>query len=188
MLTMIDNLLGTPVMSLQTGTQLASTSSVIVDPRQLVVSAFYVEGPQMARKQTVIHPADIREISDIGLIVDSDAKLMQLDDLVRLQQVIDFRFELKGLKVVDEDGRKHGKVSSYAIDPETFTVQQLYTTESLLRSFSSVGKIIHRNQIVSVDNERVTIKSTKTKVTEVEKTPQQHAFVNPFRKTEQPEG
>lgn len=188
MLTMIDNVIGVPVMSLQTGTRLAHTSDVIVDPRQLTIAALYVEGPLVSVRPSVVYPSDIREISDIGFIVDSDSKLMPLDGLVRLQEIIDFDFVLKGARVVDEDGKKHGKVSNYAIDPESFTIQQLYTTESLFRSFSNVGRIIHRSQIVAIHENVVVIKSTATKVSADTSLASSPSFVNPFRHAEQPEG
>lgn len=184
---MIDNVIDVPVMSLQTGTRLAETTGVIVDPRQLTVVALYVNGPMVTEKPSVLYPSDIREISDIGFIIDSEAKLMPLDGLVRLQEVIDFGFKLEGVKVVDEDGKKHGKVSSYAIDPDSFTIQQIYTSESMLRSFSSVGKIIHRSQVVAVHNDELVIKSTKTKVQAQETLNSTANFVNPFRNVGQPE-
>lgn len=189
MLTMIDKFIGLPIMSLQTGSRLAETTGVIIDPRQLTVAAMYVDGQTLTEKPSVLHPVDIREVSDIGLIIDDESKLMPLDGLVRLQETIDFDFKLEGLRVVDEDGKKHGKVSDYAIDPLSFTIQQIYTSQSLFRSFSSVGKIIHRSQVVSVNNDELVIKSTKTKVEAAEQAPSlSQNFVNPFRQTEQPEG
>ena len=76
MLIAIDNLIGIPVMSLQTGTQLAETTAALVDPRQLTIAAFYVDGPGLEESPSILHPGDIRELSDIGIIVDSTEKLM----------------------------------------------------------------------------------------------------------------
>ncbi len=176
-------------MSLQTGTRLATATEAIIDPRTLQVVALFVDGPLLSSKPAVLHTIDIRELSDIGIIVDSDAKLMPLDDLVRLQTVLDYNFELVGLRVADEQGHKLGKVKSYVVDLINFEVQQVYTEHSLLRSFNTIGSTIARSQIVSVDNAKMVVQSPR--ISEKVKKPANQQplvpFVNPFRGSSQPE-
>ena len=182
MLVTIESLTKTPVMSLQTGAKLAETTGAIVDPRQLVVSSFYVEGPGLETNPCVLHPDDIREISEVGLIVDDADKLTSLDGLVRLQQVIDFGFSLIGLKVIDEHKRKLGKVTSYGIDTTTFTIAQVYTEQTMFRSLTSSGNTINRSQIVSVSNDVMIVQSpTATEKGTYETAAPDPGFINPFR-------
>lgn len=159
MLIAIDNLIGQPIMSLQTGTELATTTGVIVDPRQLTIAAFYVEGQGLEQSPSVLHPVDIRELGELGIIVDDTSKLMSLDGLVRLQEVIDFDFELLGLKVVDEQKRRLGKVSGYGVETDSYTIIQIYTEQSLLRSISTMSGTIHREQIVSVNKNEMVVQA-----------------------------
>jgi uncharacterized protein YrrD len=182
MLISIENLLDIPVMSLQTGSQLAETTAAIVDPRQLTIAAFYVEGAGLEESPSILHPVDIRELSDIGMIVDDADKLMSLDGLVRLKEVIDFEFELIGLKVVDEHKRKLGKVSGYSIETTDYTIVQIYTEQSLLRSISTMSNTIHRSQVISVSNKQMVVQAptVRDEVKQVAKDARQ-AFVNPFR-------
>ena len=182
MLIAIDTLIGAPVMSLQTGTQLAATSAAIVDPRQLAVVAFYVEGSGLEQSPSILHPGDIRELSDIGMIIDSAEKLMSLDGLVRLQEIIDFEFELIGLKVIDEHKRKLGKVASYSVETTGYSIMQVYTEQSLIRSLSTMGNTIHREQIISVNNEVMIVQSPTVRegVKKAAKDAS-NVFVNPFR-------
>ncbi len=189
MLRPVETFLSVPVMSLQTGAELARTTGIIVDPRQLTVVALYVDGPLVSEHPSILHPSDIRDISAIGFIIDDESKLMSLEGLVRLREIIDFEFELIGLKVVDEDGKKHGKVSTFVINPETFTIEQLSTSQSILKSLGTVGRVINRSQIVSVSNEKIVVKSTRI-TDEVKETARQatQQFINPFRGNEQPEG
>lgn len=183
MLIPIDRLIGLPIMSLQTGTELARTTGVIIDPRQMKLAAFYVDGHLLEAHPSVLHPSDIREFSDIGLIVDNSERLMSMDGLVRLQEIIDFGFELKGTKVIDEQGRKLGKVADFALEPGDFTVQQLYTHQSILRSLGTMSNVIHRSQIVSVRNDQIVVKSPTVRDEAKGATASQPArpFVNPFR-------
>lgn len=181
MLLPIDRLIDTPIMSLQTGTELARTLAVIIDPRQMRIAAFYVDGPLLEEHPSILHPVDIREVSDIGLIVDNSDRLMALDGLVRLQEVIDLDFELKGIKVVDEHKRKLGKVADYAIEPGDFTIQQLYTHQSLLRSFGTASNVIHRSQIIAVKKDRIIVKSPTVQEPAQATVAESAQFINPFR-------
>jgi len=174
-------------MSLQTGGELARTTSPIIDPRKMVIVAFYVEGKLLETSPSILHVSDIRELSDIGLIIDDSDKLMGTDGLVRLQEIIDFHFTLNGIKVVDERGHKLGKVSDYSIEPEGYTIQQLYTEQSIIKSLSQVSNVIHRSQIVSVTNEKIVVRSATVPTEEVEQKALSQAFVNPFRQKPQHE-
>lgn len=180
MLHSIDHFIGSSIMSLQTGTLLATVESTIIDPRKLKVVAFRVQGNRLSHQESVLHPEDIREISDIGLIVDGDEALMPLDGLVRLKEVVDFDFSLDGLRVESESGKLLGKVQGYAIDPDSFLVHQLYAKPSLLRSIITTGLTIHRNQIVSINNQRIVVKDP-TVLAEQPEAERTRNFINPFR-------
>lgn len=164
-------------MSLQTGTELAVLGEPIIDPRKLTVVAFYVAGSRLDHEEALLYVSDIRELSDIGAIVDSSDVLMDKDGLVRLQEIIDFDFHLLGIKVEDEHGHHIGKVDDYSVEPETYSIQQIYTKPTLLHSFTSTTNIIHRNQIISVTNEKIVVKSPT--ITEGVKEASQ-AIANPF--------
>jgi len=182
MLLPIDQLLGLPIMSLQTGTELARTTAAILDPRSMKIIAFYVDGPLLETHPSVLHPEDIRELSDIGLIVDNSERLMALEGLVRLQAVIDLKFELRGMKVIDEQKHKLGKVVDYVVEPDGFTVQQIYAQPSLLRSLNTATHVIRRSQIVAVRKDTIVVRSGAIKEEAVEPiTKAAQAFVNPFR-------
>lgn len=181
MLLPIKRLLDAPIMSLQTGSELARTTTPIVDPRKMTIIAFYVEGKLLETNPSVLHVIDIRELSDIGMIIDDSDKLMPIDGLVRLQEIIDYGFELLGIQVVDEQDHKYGKVSDYAIDPDSYTIQQIYTEQSLIKSFSNVSNVIHRSQIVSVTNEKIIVKAPTVPADEVDEGAISRAFANPFR-------
>ena len=182
MLLNIESLVDQPIMSLQTGGELARVTGVIVDPRKLTIAAFYVEGAGLEQNPSILHPADIRELGELGIIVDETSKLMSLEGLVRLQEVIEFHFELYGLKVIDEKGRKLGKVTGYSIETDAYNIMQIYTEQSLFRSISNMSSTIHREQVVSVNQSELVVQSPTVRG-EVSKAANdaRQAFTNPFR-------
>lgn len=181
MLTPIKRFLGAPILSLQTGSEVAQTSDCIIDPRQLKIVAFRVSGNNLDYADSVLHPEDIREISNIGIIIDSSDKLMSTEGLVRLQEIIDFGFVLDGIRVEDDRHRKIGTVGDYAVDPDSFIVQQLYVKPPLVRSLSVTTHIIHRSQIASINNKRIVVKSPSIPAKEQLASAVQATFNNPFR-------
>lgn len=180
MLVLNTQLQNTPIMSLQNGGQLGTTAEAIIDPRKLQVVAYYAVGTRI-QESSVLHASDIREIGPLGIIVDSADNIMQLDeDLVRLQEVIDLKFEIIGLPVVDEQKQKLGKVIEYTLETEGFFIQKIHVSQSLLKNITNSNLIIHRTQIVELTDNYIVVKSST--VQEPLKLTQ---ALNPFRKNQQ---
>lgn len=181
MLALSNRLSGVPIMSLQTGMELASSTGYIIDPKNLHIVALYVDGPMVNQHPSILHISDIREVSDMGFIVDDSEVLMATDDLVRLQEVIDTGFEPIGMPVHDEHGTKLGKVSDFAFEPESFYIQQLYSHQSLLRNLATASNVINRDQIVAITKDKIVVRSATIKDAAKQAVSQATDFVNPFR-------
>lgn len=157
MLVLKEGIINMPIMSLQTGAEIARTVQPIIDPRELTIVAFYCQGSGIGFQPAVLHVDDIREVSPIGFIVDSADVIMSPNDLVRLQQVIGFHFSLEGKQVVQEDKQKIGKVANYAVDTRSFYITQLHVQPGLLQSWSTANVIINRIQIIQIDDTRIVV-------------------------------
>lgn len=179
MLLLSEKLSAVPIMSLQTGAELAKTSQVIVDPKDLSIIASYVEGPSIGPEPHVLFMSDIRESGELGFIVDDSDSLMSLEGLVRLQTIIDENFELMGIQVVNRMGEKIGKVYDFSFNPSDFMIYQLFVKASLLHGLMSDTRIIHRNQIVDVTPVHIVVDTPDIK--SARSTKDATALVNPFR-------
>lgn len=162
MLISFDRLVHTPVMSLQTGTELARTKRVLVDPRDLTVAAYELEGHSLTENPSFLRPVDVRELSSLGLIVDSSDEFVGLEDVIKIKQVYDFDFSLVGIDVIDTKKHKLGKILSYNLDSSSFSVEQLVVKRPLLRSLNDTELLIGRSQIVEVNDSRILVKAGET--------------------------
>lgn len=188
MLLLSNKLLNVPVMSIQTGGELARTNSAIIDPRNLHIIALYVDGALLDQKPSVLHTDDIRESGSLGFIIDNADKLMPLEGLVRLADIIDLDFQLIGYKVIDSTGVNIGKVTDYAFEPESFMVQQLYVRSSFLKSFTISSHVIHREQIISITKDAIVVEAPTVSAKNKQSIRGELvAFTNPFRNSPQPE-
>lgn len=183
MLLLNDRILTMPVVSLQTGRRLATLSSSIVDPRQLHIVAFYCDGPNLDVDPAVLYTDDIREVSSLGMIVDSAENIMSPDDLVRLQEVINFNFKLDDMKVVDESGQKLGKVVNFSVETNTFFIIKIHVQPGLLQALHTTEHIIDRSQIVEINDKTIVVKSADVK----EGSRNRVGIDNPFKARAQPD-
>lgn len=185
MLLPLERLTNTPIMSLQTGAQLAHIKRVLVDPRDLTVVAYELEGPTLVEHPSFLRPVDVRELSSLGLIVDSSDEFVGLDDVIKIRQVHDFKFDVVGLDVIDDKKHRLGKVQSFNLDASSFALEQLVVRRPLLKSFSESELLIHRSQIIEVSDERVLVRSTSTREPLRQSL---REYANPFRSSStQPE-
>ena len=183
MLLLGTRLINTPVMSIQTGSQVASTKMPVIDPYTLRIMAYEVDGPLLAERPSFIRIADIRELSDIGMIIDSSDELVIPSDVLKLQEFYELDFHLIGLRVRDIHGKKLGKVEDFTLDTDDFTIQQLTVRAGLLTSLSTTGHVIHRSQITKVTRSEIIVKSTEKKLTNLSTIGSIHqTYTNPFRK------
>lgn len=145
-----------PILSLRSGSKVATAIEPIINPKFLKVEGFYCEDSQN-RKQLILLSQDIREFSKQGLIVDDHDTLVEPGDLVRLHDVLELGFQLLKKPVETTDKSKLGKVTEFAIDTETMYVQKLYVSQPFWQNLTGGTLSVDRSQIVEVTNRRIII-------------------------------
>lgn len=145
------------VISLRTGGKIATSESLIINPNNLKIEGLYCID-QFSNARLVLLTQDIREVVGQGIIVDDQDVLVEPIELIRLQDVLEMKYELVGKPVQTTQKEKVGKVHDFAVDDQSYIVQKLYVSQSLLKSFSTSQLSIDRTEIVEVTNRRVIIK------------------------------
>ena len=184
MLILASKLLNTPIMGLQTGSQLALTGDAIINPANLQILAYKLKASSFSDEEMLIRIADIRELSRIGFIVDSAEDFILPTDVIKIKEILELNFNILNLKVEDKKGSKVGKIIDYTLSLADFSVQQLIVKRPILKSLNDPTLTIHRSQIVEINDNKIVIQS------EEESVPQKSAektenfvpnYVNPFR-------
>ncbi len=182
MLILGSRLIDTPIMGLQTSSKLAVTKSPIIDPSNLKILAYEVDGPLLAERPSFIRIADVRELSEIGMIIDSNDEFIGIDDVISIQKINALNFHLIGLNVVNELKQKLGKVEDFSLDTDSFIIQQLNVRPTIIKSLTNASMLIHRSQIIEINNQAVVVKSTAKKLESIIE-PKKLTYMNPFRST-----
>jgi sporulation protein YlmC with PRC-barrel domain len=156
MLQLSGTLINRPIMSLRTGTQIATATAPIINPNNLKIEGFYCID-KFDNKQLVMLYQDIRDIITQGFVVDDHDKLSEPSELIRLQELMDLNFDLIGKPVQTVSKHKVGKVSDYAVETTTMFIQKLYAAQSVLKSFTGGSLSIDRTQIHEITDKRIII-------------------------------
>lgn len=171
-------------MSLHVGGEIARTSEVVIDPDGLKVAAYTLTGPAIGNGEygDILEVSDIREFSNLGMIIDSADVLVYRQDVIRLDHIMSLNFNLVGLRVVSEDGKKIGRVSDYTVDSNSFMVYQIIVRRPFIKSALDPELTINRSQIIEIDDYKITIRHEKEKIA-IKERPKEFVpnFVNPFR-------
>ena len=192
MLVIGSTMIGNSVLSLHIGGAIGTTKAAIIDPENLNIIAYTVDGPAIKNDPEVgniLDVNDVRELGPEGLIINSTDVLVKREDIIRVDEVMKLNFGLVGLKVVTQNGKKIGKVVDYTFDSNSFMVYQLIVQRPVgFASLNDPHLTINRSQIVEIDDFKITIKHDKEQVKVVEKKKKTEKedftpnFVNPFRK------
>jgi sporulation protein YlmC with PRC-barrel domain len=158
MLVLRNSIIDRPVMSLRTGRQVATAVKEIINPNNLKIEGFYCIDSIDKKKQLVLLYQDIRDVLPAGLVVDDHDVLSEQDELIRLQKTIKLAFELIGKTVVSENKKRLGKVSDYAVEPESMLVKKIYVAQSIIKNFTGGTLSIDRTQIIEITNKKIIVK------------------------------
>lgn len=172
-----------PIMGVQTGGELARLATPIIDPASLSIVAYVVSGRLLSHHPIYLRIADIRELSDIGVIIDSIDEFVEPGDVIKIDEIVRLQFALTNMRVRDEKGTNLGKVVDFTIDTGSFYIQQLTIRRPLMYSLTDTELLIHRTQIIEINDKAIVVHS-HAQAPEPERTEVVGSYVNPFRKTD----
>jgi len=186
MLALGSELIKMPVMSLHTGGRIANLQKPIINPVNLRILAYSLKEVILAEDSSLLRTDEIREVSSLGVIIDSADDFIGIDDVIKIKEVSDLGFRLVSMPVVDERGHKLGKVSDYAVDTATFMIQKLYVKKAGFRSLTDTGMLIDRSQVIEINHSVIIVKSASEQVkSEPAQIEPVYDYINPFRKPAQ---
>ena len=183
MLISYSRLIGTPILSIQAGGPIATIKNAIIDPNNLKILGFNLEGPLLNRTDTtILDIRSVREYSQLGMVIDDIEELVAPDDVIKIQKVLELNFDLINLKVKTKKGTKLGHLIDYTVTSEDFVVQQIIVKRPLVKALVDPELTISRKEIVEITDYEVIIKDEeKTLKARAEKEDFVPNFVNPFR-------
>ena len=156
MLRLSSSLLQQPVLSLQSGTPVATVASPIINPDNLKIEGFFCHDNRTAEVLVLLYQ-DIREVIGQGMVVNDYETLAHPEDLVRLHHLMNIGFDPIGKHVETITKHRVGKVIDYATEIETMYIQKIYVAQSFLKHFAGGNLGIDRSQIQEITDKKIIV-------------------------------
>jgi sporulation protein YlmC with PRC-barrel domain len=182
------------LFSLHTESIIGQITYPVVDYNNLKIAAFKVDVYDEDEYDRDILLADsIAAISNNNLVVVHSVDDLSLSkDIIHISNLLELGFNMIGMKVKSERGKKLGKIVDFTLDTESLIVYQLIVKKPLVSAVFESELTINRSQITKITNTEIIVKSTdqevklpaKAKDETPEFTPN---FTNPFRPENSPE-
>lgn len=156
MLQLSDALINRPVLSLRTGSPVATATEPIINPNNLKIEGWYCHD-HFSRTTLVLLEQDVRDIIKQGIVIDDHDVLIDSKELVRMKELLSIRFELLGKAVYSDSKKRLGKVNDYAVEVETLYIQKLYVAQSIMKNFTGGSLSVDRSQITQITSKKIVI-------------------------------
>ncbi len=181
MLILSEAISGKKVMSMHVGGAIATLGAPIIDPANLKIIGFSVTARGM-KYFSVLHSSDIREWSPIGAIVNSEDSIMEVDEnMPKIRDLVEGDFNLTGIGVRTESGKRLGKVRNFVFETDGFFVVKLNIEKRSLLGLINTPISIERDSVVNVTKKYIVISDNANKVrvkSEKKKTNVEYGFTN----------
>lgn len=162
MLQLSNDITNVPVMSLRTGGKIATATKPIINPNNLKIEGWYCQDV-FNNEVLVLLAQDLRDKVPQGFAVNDYEVLSTPAELVRLKDVLELEFDLLGKLVVTNHRRRLGKVSDYAVEPQSMLIQKLYVSRPLYRALNDGQLSIDRTQIIEINHKRIVVRDADVK-------------------------
>ncbi len=164
MLILSEAISGKKVMSMHAGGAIAGLSEPIVDPTNLKIVAFSV-GARGMKYFSVLHSSDIREWGPLGAIVNSEDVIMEVDEnMPKIRELVEAKFNLVGLGVRTESGKRLGKVHNFVFETDGFFIVKINIEKRSVLGLFNTPLSIERDSIVNVTKKFIVISDNANKV------------------------
>jgi sporulation protein YlmC with PRC-barrel domain len=157
MLQLSASLLNKSVLSLRTGSPIATITGPVINPDNLKIEGFYCQDRFDKKKELILLYQDIRDMLPQGYVVNDHDVLVEPEELVRLKEVLELNYQLVGKQVVTVGKEKVGKVSDYATEAETMFIQKIYVAQSVFKSLTGGSLSIDRSQVHETTPKKIII-------------------------------
>jgi uncharacterized protein YrrD len=115
------------------------------------------------RNQKALPKKDIEVVGKDFILISSYEQLGDIDEIVRIKQVLDGGVKIITNKVETESGRYLGRVFDYTIDFNSYNISRLYVSNKLF-GMSANQHIIANNQIIEITKEKIIVSDATIKI------------------------
>lgn len=149
------------ILSLHTGGQIGTAYQPLINPDNLKIEGWFAQVPN-SKGEFVLPAIEVRDFITKGVVVNDHTAITELDDLVRLKDLIELRYDPIGKPVITESKKKLGKVADFAV-ADDFYIQKLYVNPPLFRGLSDHQLLVGRDEIIETTDKAIIVADATVK-------------------------
>jgi len=158
MLIELTKLEGMDIGALDEGVKVGVVKSSIIDPEEVCLVGILVRIGTIIQSFKVASFQDVIDIDKTGVVIGSEADLLEKDDIVRIKKLLKFKYSLVGSRVRASGTKKSlGRVADAVIETTTGDVLRVYVSNLFKR------RIFERSQIEKITLTEVIVKDIEPK-------------------------
>ena len=144
------------------GAMVGLVESLIICPDDGTLAGITIREGFGKKNLKTLSAKDILGISSEFYLVPSYEKLGDLDEIVRLKEIMDRNVPIVGNRVYTQSGNFLGKVFDYTLDLVSFKITRIYVKPTLLGGFAKQYIIDYKN-IISIEKDKIVVEDALVK-------------------------
>jgi uncharacterized protein YrrD len=148
---------GLPIISLDSGQVLGSVADIIIDPENGKILGITSGSGFFNKSKKALAFNDIFELNHEAVLTRDDESLVNIDELVRIKNVIGQKIYLIGSKVVNEEGKRLGRVADFIINADLGILSKIYVENSLHKRYFEDTLVIPAKKIISIERKKIIV-------------------------------
>jgi uncharacterized protein YrrD len=154
MLVQYSKIINSPVVELQTQTQIGVVDDLVIHKTKLEVYGIVLKKSSILSfgEPKAVTSTDIVEINPQATIVNNADSAVPLSEAVRLKEAIEQKYKGIYQRIVSKNGKNIGLVYDYLIDSTTQKISKFYCRTLLAE------KIISARSVIKIEGKKITIK------------------------------
>lgn len=157
MLILSSHLIGLPVGATENQSKIGEIWQIIFESKNGSILGFLVNR-SFWQKKKVLAKADVLSLDEDAAVVSSADSLIEIDEVVRIKEVLENNIPIIGQIAKTENGKNLGRVDNVLIDTSALTIVKFYLKnllEDRIIPFDKVIKITKQAVIFQNDEEQV---------------------------------
>lgn len=144
-----------PVASFEEGVAIGKVIKIIIDQEEGKIFGFLIKLPKWFAPAKVASLEDVVSIDQAAVVVRSSESLVEVEEIIRINEMLKRKFNLIGLRAVDKKGKLLGRVQDALIESDSGLIMRLYVKQYLS------SKIYERSQIDKMTDRQVVLNTER---------------------------
>lgn len=152
-------LINLPIAGLEETAKIGEINKIIADISSPTILGFLVKPNYFLSQNKVLSIKDIIEWDKNGLVTGSTNNLVEKEEIIRINNILNTKFDLFGLKAKTEIGKNLGFVKNFLIDTETAGIIKFF-----IKDIITGDRIFSVDKVVSINSKAIIFSDDTTEI------------------------